>query len=861
MPSHLTRVIFRRILYNRPVISRRCLHRLSRPPNLTYALASSQLRASSLPIQQSQSQQQKRQLWFLPRRKSPPQPEEIADRALGVMTEAQHRWRNGLRAQPDDELAAAFTEFVNYKHKKRDGLPDVQAAVVVDTVKHLTQGRIVKDEDEGDEASKSEEKNTGFWGSKSTPKRPQPSILLQDDELHFARKALARKVPFARSEAHRELAYEFFKLFEGIREEKYQDPDMDATLQANNVFYLTAVLSRAGFAVEARDVVCQAMPKHRIAWMWSSIIEGLSHEGNLEELEKSIELLRQIHPATLESSELRDILVEFYGRRGDVARTKEWFSVPEAKDGQQQRGKRPSARAPKAALSCALATNELQWAQSIVKDIMDNPASLKEEWDLAYLWAARVGKSADELNHMISTVAGRRKSIRPNVRTINMLLEYALEKNDPYSAERYLELGRNWNIRPNATTYVLQMAYRLSTNDVAGALVAYKQLREYEPGQDEAFADEDIPVLNRLIQAMCAAPDRYPAESIFTIVEDLNKRKQTQRFEPKTVSALALLHLNREEYTDMIDLLRTHTRDFSGAQRTHVMRALEAYCLDPAHPLARVWDCYVILYQIFPALSRDSRLAIMRAFFTARPTPRADLALHVFSHMRAHPDAGVRADTAAYASVLAGVGAAGDEEALESVLAHMRLDAAVAPNTRLRNGLMLAHAGCGDARRALELWADVVRSREGPSYASIHIALRACEAEAPRAGVRAAREIWGTLRRMEVEVDAGLLASYAGVLAEHWEGKGGQDGWGAGRSWKVLCRRVEDRAADAGVEVDGVVASTLFNKASRNPDAQVEVERWMREYHPAAWDEMSRVGFKDTESGTKEVLIDRTVEP
>ena len=95
----------------------------------------------------------------------------------------------------------------------------------------------------------------------------------------------------------------------------------------------------------------------------------------------------------------------------------------------------------------------------------------------------------------------------------------------------------------------------------------------------------------------------------------------------------------------------------------------------------------------------------------------------------------------------------------------MKLDTEIEPNTQLYNALMLAYTGCGMPLTAQGFWEEIVHSREGPSYASIQLALMACE-KSPF-GERAARDIWGRLKKFEIEVTREIYAAYVGSLAGH----------------------------------------------------------------------------------------------
>lgn len=347
------------------------------------------------------------------------------------------------------------------------------------------------------------------------------------------------------------------------------------------------------------------------------------------------------------------------------------------------------------------------------------------------------------------------------------------------------------------------MKYRLSINDIEGARAAYQRLQS-----EEVEEDKDLPVINQLIQAMCASKE-YDFQSIIHIVEDINHRRL--RFDAETVSALTILHLSRDELHDAIDLLQTHNFHFSIQQRALIRTALFDLCLDPANSNTRAWDTYTILTQIFGETPREERTAIMDAFFARR---RPDIAVHVFNSMRTHTRPDTTATLETYISVLMGLarcattislapgalstiiradagitpdddgddidapdvegfgegGALGDNDnelatLLASVYSYIKLDDVTLPSphpTRLLNALMLVHTALDQPVRALAFWREIAGSREGPSWNSLHAALRACE-QAPF-GEEEARRIWRRLRRMDVEMGMEVWASYLSAL-------------------------------------------------------------------------------------------------
>ena len=74
---------------------------------------------------------------------------------------------------------------------------------------------------------------------------------------------------------------------------------------------------------------------------------------------------------------------------------------------------------------------------------------------------------------------------------------------------------------------------------------------------------------------------------------------------------------------------------------------------------------------------------------------------------------------------------------------------------------MIAWTAVGEADRALGFWIDITNSREGPSYNSLEIVFRACEKKA--FGEKEAKSIWGTMRRMEIDITREVFNAYLGA--------------------------------------------------------------------------------------------------
>jgi len=213
----------------------------------------------------------------------------------------------------------------------------------------------------------------------------------------------------------------------------------------------------------------------------------------------------------------------------------------------------------------------------------------------------------------------------------------------------------------------------------------------------------------------------------------------------------------------------------------------------------------------------------MHEFFARK---RSDMATHVFGHMRQSPFPHRRPTTGTYTQCLEGIAKSADNNSLEIVHNMLKLDSEVEPDTRLHNALMMAYSACGQSDRSLGFWDDIVYSREGPTYDSICIALRACQLTP--FGERHARDIWGRLQRFEIEVTKEIYEAYVAVLARQ----------GLVTESTELLGKMED---EVGCKPDAISLGVLYN-ASPGSVKKAQVEEWIKANYPGAWDELESRG-------------------
>ena len=587
----------------------------------------------------------------------------------------------------------------------------------------------------------------------------------------------------------------------------------------------------------------ETMDKRQIE-MWDQILAGFSCEGDEEELLRTLAFMKE-HGVEYKIS-AATILLDFYITKQDLVAIKQYWSDCQRISSNlhkthSKRGVKSYNSAVSQVLTWCLASGNLTLGHEVVRDVMTSNPS-KSIWDAVLVWGAGTKKSVEEIGRMLEVMQSSNETIPeesewrvPDSATVNSLVRYAISQNDPYMAERFIGLGRERGIQPDAETFILQMDYRLSVNDVDGALVAYKHLQA-----QDLSTNSDVKAVNRLIVALCTS-QRHDFETIMSVVADLSDREAS--FDPMTVSTLSVLHLNRDEIHDVIDLLNTHSFGYSSVERASIRRSLVDYCLDSRTTTTRAWDTYTILRSIFDEMARDQRTEIMLNFFAHE---RADMAVNVFNHMRHHSRHDTMPNDETYVSAFLGCAKLGDLESLEVVHNQLKLDYNVTQTTYCRNALIIAYSVCDRPRAALDYWDDIVASREGPTYNSIHIALRACEKSA--FGDIKAQEIWGRLRKNNVELDQSMWASYIAALA--------------GNGDNELARTVLEEAEQNGeVEVDAFLLGSFLD-ASPGQTKQADIEMWAEERHPEVWKVLrDEIGWTVDESRMKKVKIDRTVTP
>ena len=761
------------------------------------------------------------------------------DPGLEKMMEYAKMKRLEARLPPVEDVAHAIRLFSRHKSPKRNGTPmeDTQAQLVLQSLRYCL----------------------------GTAEQASQRSNISDADLAKLAQVAAKK-PRQMSQAHLDLAkilYDELSISGNPHQIKYSTEAYVRSLtwlgksqEARELLlkshYTTAVgpneaeaeTTEGGDALIVEDGVDIETTDTRRLGMWNSILAGFSREKDEVELLRTLAIMKE-QGVDYKLGTAAKVLDFYITKQDPVAVERYWrdcqsiFSNDYGKH--NKRGLKPYNSAVSQVLTWCLATGNLALGHAVVRDVMaSNPS--KPIWDAVLVWGAGTKKSVEEIGRMLLVMQNSNETIPdesewrvPDSATVNALVRYAISQNDPYMAERFIGLGREHDIQPDAETFILQMDYRLSVNDVDGALVAYKHLQA-----QDLSTNSDVHAVNRLIVALCTS-QRHDFETIMSVVADLSDREVS--FDAMTVSTLSVLHLNRDEIHDVIDLLNTHSFGYSSAERASIRQTLVDYCLDSRTTTTRAWDTYTILRSIFDEMAREERTQIMLNFFARE---RADMAVNVFNHMRHHSRHDTIPNDETYVSAFLGCAKLGDLESLEVVHNQLKLDYNVTQTTYCLNALIIAYSVCEMPRAALDYWDDIVASREGPTYNSIHIALRACE-KSPFGDIKA-QEIWARLRKNNVELDHSMWASYIAALA--------------GNGDNELARTVLEEAEQNGeVEVDAFLLGSFLD-ASPGQLKQADIEMWAKERYPEVWRVLEEeIGWTVDEGRMRKVKIDRTVTP
>lgn len=653
---------------------------------------------------------------------------------------------DNLRLPPVPDLVKAWRDFFGYKAKYNRVVNSTQALCAHQVLEYLVQHSTSED------------------------------VALSLDDIHLAMQCLERP-PRDNEQDHLELSRALFREIRrrelNIEPGRFHNVTLDFRLkdqlsQSKYLHSFLVALSQYGRAVEAKDIFLKCLsneklnenqithPEFNPRRSLLPILNGLAKEGQEQALR---EMVREAVKAGVPYDVgIQGVMTCFFAQRDNFEETKFWWARP------LRKGSHPAPKTYYEVLQFALRNDRRDWAMEIYENLVAQLESgslgeFKACWDVSFQFACLLlNKGPDDIEHMFNVALDHTKDkpkAQPNIGSINALLKCAIDRNDPYMAERFISLSKKIGFQPDMSTYVLQLEYRLRAKDHLGAYGTFQALRGLETTTNGA----ELPILNKLIRGLCSSPDP-DYEKIIDVTSYLEQLHVT--LEPETVVSICMAFMKNDETYEVIDTLSLHTAHYSIAEREMVRKSFVDYCLDKKNSTARVWDAYALLRQFFPEVENEDRESIMDAFFDRR---RPDMACHVFGHMRSHDNIRHRPSLDTYVRCLEGIGRCPDEESLKTIHNMAKMDTTIQLNTQLYNALMIGYIACNMSPRALDFWKEVTTSPEGPSYATLEIVFRAYETQ-PYGDVPA-KELWAKMSAMDVDVPEHVYAAYLTTLAAH----------------------------------------------------------------------------------------------
>ncbi|KAK6214636.1 U3 small nucleolar ribonucleoprotein imp3 [Pestalotiopsis sp. IQ-011] len=731
-----------------------------------------------------------------------------------------------LRPPPREELVMGFRDFFKYKKVNNRPVNAMQARVAHHVLNHLSE-----------------------------PGERQAEFALTLADLRTAQLALQRKPRDDPTELV-ELARALFLQIRDLAKQKARTPrysrdgesKSSVVERSPDIAALLRILTQHGKSLEARHHLLTSWPSlqsdpnlgyGRSKGLWIPVLRGLAQEGKEEELLDFL-ATTQARSGLEFGRSLHEIMTTFYAKKNDLDKMKEWYYKPIEPASSEDRiteagpAPMPSQQTYQEVFRCAIRNKDTEWAITEYQALADSLHKYAETHyaEEAILLIHRfavvlLGKGPEHIEHMIRSNPD--PEFQPNISVVNAVIEAAMEKEDPYMAERLAALVPKFDLEPDRRHYSLMLDYRMRAGDLDGAFTAYRSLQNYDNDED------DWPLLNKLIRGLCSSPTPKH-DKILDVTSYLEQLAAT--LEPETVVAVCMTFMKNDEQYEVIDTLSLHTVHYSWTERALISKAFTQFCLDSANSTARVWDAYALLRQFFPDTALEDRAKIMDAFFDRK---RADMACHVFGHMRQHSNPKYRPTTETYIQCFEGIGRSPDLEGLKLVHNMLKMDTTIQPTTELYNALMIAYTACEEPSQALDFWKDIDHSAEGPSYNSLEILFRTYEITP--FGDGPAKQLWEKLHRMEIEIPVNVMAAYAAVLASN-------------SSMEEVKKLVEDMEANLGQRPDVMTLGVVYN-ALPNDDFKDEFEAWAKEWFPHVWAELEKKRRRRDKEGFRTFQITR----
>lgn len=784
--SHLTRAVFRALVASRPYVSRECLRRspsvLSPPAHITPSVAFQQRRT----FLESLLGDDKRTRSLA----GPKQSIKDFDAAVGKLVDLLRARRSRSRTPAHDELTEALRSLLKTRHQQNQPLTRNEVYLATETYKHLQERDLILTE--------------------------YPESLLEQDLLLIL-DTLAIPAPKERFRGDIRALTELVVV--EAKKTAPLPPDFENA-------YIT-ILATTGSALEARD--------HALSTSWPpdrnlilNILKGLISEARDADFWSLLEKW-ELHFDGLDS-DMHEALVLAFVQADRV------FDAQRLFDKTVLPNNEPTTECIRQMLEFLTRYGKLNSAEELANMLTDRPRDESVISSLI-LWHTAKDRRFEHLRQLVHALL-QSSHVNISMNTFNHAIEYALTCNNPTLAQAIQELATAEGFQPDGKTYALRLQHAVDRVALEEARALYEQLVR----EDIPTDNFDLKVLNKYLTVLCFS-HRPSYELIMRVTDNLLDRGA--ELDVDAISGLCHTFLQRGDIDDAVSLLRHRIDYLPVPDRVRIAKVFQSFIVDPNINPQRAFNAYELFRIAFPETSCHERLPIMQSFFDRK---RADLACQVFAHMReADPADPPRPDALAYTKCFEGIAQCRDVDGLQSVYNMLKLDLQVELTTRIRNGIMLAHIACQTPWSAIiDHFYKIMDSREGPSYSTFEVALRACETWPPY-GSFEARKIIAVMQSWNLEITKPLYDNYVGVLAGQCE-------------FENTVELIENMENDIGEPPDAFTIGTFYN-AIPWQFRKDEVEKWAKQAYPDLWAELVSYGEEiDEEWDVRYFRIDRSID-
>lgn len=782
--SVLTRRLFQAIVANRPYHSASCPLRTitTTPPN-------------GHSRRHDARQQQRRGLFGIaigsmrPEHAGSRSGTKNVETALEKLSDYIHAKKTRSRPPPHQELVEALRFFVSARNNADQGLIRNELYLVSETAQYLIQEKWVSDND----APRTLDA-TDLLTLMGVLRHPTPGSGLHRNDIQELAAVL-----------NVELNYH------------------DGTAEQGQVL-LASALANSGAAEKALRLLQQS--KYQDNEAWSHILRGLLMEGHKEQLWPILQST-DFKMSEGTSEVVFSSLIRYASACNDPETAQRVLQIA------LSRGYQPDVSALVLFLQTCVDSGKVGQGDAAAELLRSELGTAGVPGSLLS-WRAAHGASVDELGQAMQVMLNEGADI--TMAEMNQLVKHAYSAKAAHLAESYIQLAQSVGAVPDALTYALKLDHDLSQGDLAAAREAFEGMSI----QDVPDVRLDVPVLNRYIAKLASEDGDY--QHINRVVDSLIQTGGI--LEADTLAALTLLFLQKDETTEVLNLLRPRINLLAGPDRAKIATIFKQYITKPDVKDQNAFRAYDIFRNAFPELPPTEKLPIIDTFFERN---RSDLACLVFAHMRSRQGTEARPDDAIYAHMFYGIAKCRDVDGLQQVYNMLKVDVSVEQTTKIRNSMMAAYTACQTPFSAIidHYW-KILDSREGPTLSTFKLALRACEAWVG-AGGEEARRIMALMQKWNLIITKDIYECYIGALA-------GQS------QFENVIELIERMEEDIGEAPDAVTIGTFYNTIPWQYRKD-EVEAWARKAYPQLWEDLVAMGDEiDEEWEVRYFNVNRDIE-